>query len=133
MLLVVSVTSFNQQKKSSGNLTKQDYLKKSKTQKTVAWILVGSGAGLVVIAIATTSTTDVWRAVFGDNSGLSSGATLFAIGGVITLSSIPLFIVSAKNKRKGMSLSFKNETVPQFLKSSFVNRSAPSLSLKISL
>jgi hypothetical protein len=56
-----------------------------------------------------------------------------AIGGVAALSSIPLFIASGRNKRKGMSLSFKNETAPQIQKNSFVYRTVPSLKLRLNL
>jgi hypothetical protein len=48
------------------------------------------------------------------------------------LGSIPLFLASGRNKRKAMSLSFKNETAPQLLKGSFAYRPIPSVSLKIS-
>jgi high-affinity Fe2+/Pb2+ permease len=133
MLLILSATSFSQQTNPSPALTKQDYLKKSKNQKTIAWILVGGGVGLVVVAIATTTVNDVVNSIGGDASGLNTSATLYVIGGITALSSIPLFIIAGSNKRKAMSMSFKNEMVPQLQNGSFVNRSVPSLSLKISL
>ena len=60
-------------------------------------------------------------------------AAAVGIGAVCIAGSIPFFIASAKNKRRAMSVSFKNETIPQLQKSSFANRSVPSLTLKISL
>ena len=134
MLLIIATTTFSQQTKPSTTLTKQDYLKKSKTQKTFAWILAGGGVGVMVVAIATVSEKDAANYLFQtDNSGVNTSATLFVIGGITTLSSIPLFIAAHRNKKKGMSFSFKNETAPQIQKSSFVYRPVPSLTLKISL
>ena len=134
LLLAIANVSFSQQTKPSQTLTKQDYLKKSRNQKTFAWILVGTGVGLVVVAFATYSTKDYANTLFQqDNSALNTSTTLFIIGGITAVSSIPLFIASGRNKRKGMNLSLKNETTPQIQKSSFVYRYIPSLTLKISL
>lgn len=76
--------------------------------------------------------------LIGNSKGSSFGdaGTGFVMAGVGVLSmlgSIPLFIASAKNKRRAMSVSFKNEMIPQLQGGSFVNQSAPSLSLKIGL
>jgi hypothetical protein len=131
LLLIVSATSFSQQTKSSPTLTRQDYLKKSSNQKFVAWALFGSGAA--VLAITALSNLGI------DFTGPKKKFPIVpvGIGAVCMVGSIPFFIASAKNKRKAMSLSFKNETIPSRLlsgqKSSFVNRSIPSLSLKINL
>jgi len=40
MLLILTTASFSQQTKSSPILAKQDYLTKSKEQKTFAWIFL---------------------------------------------------------------------------------------------
>ena len=91
----------------------------------MAWTLLGGGA--IVFALT------------GLNSEgpIGQKTTFHAVPGVLgaamMVSSIPLFIASGRNKKKGMSLSFKNEITPQIQKNSFVNRSVPSLTLKISL
>jgi hypothetical protein len=120
ILLVISAATFSQQIKSSPTLTKQDYLQKSKNQKTAAWVLLGGGIAMFAIAAP-------------GNVSFDALGVLVVVGTVATLSSIPLFIASHRNKKKSMSLSFKNETAPQIQKSSFVYRSVPSLTLKISL
>ena len=43
MLMIISAASFSQQTKPSPALTKQDYLQKSKNQKTIFYILAGTG------------------------------------------------------------------------------------------
>ena len=79
---------------------------------------------------ATCSEKDYANTLFlQDNSALNTSTTLFIIGGITTLRSIPLFIAIHRNKRKGMNLSFKNETALQIQKSSFVYEYVPSLTL----
>lgn len=120
LLLTMSVASFSQQTNPSSTLTKQDYLQKSKDQKTAAFIFLGVGVTAFAIAAPGNVSFDLLG--------------VLAIGGVVaTLSSITLFIASSKNKRKGMHLSFKNEKTPQIQKSSFVYKAVPSLTLKINL
>ena len=120
MLLILSATSFSQQTNPSKPVTRADYLLKSKNQKIGAWILLGSGA--VIFAI-----------VAPGNVSFDALGPLVVVGTLATLGSIPLFIASGRNKRKGMRLSFKNETTPQIQKSSIVYRYVPSITIKISL
>jgi hypothetical protein len=129
MLLILSSSSFSQQTNSQPALSKQDYLKKSKNQKTAAWVMLGGGVALGAGGI-------LWA--LSDIFSTSSGPDiLFFAGGASMLGSIPLFIASSRNKKKAMSLSFKNEMVPSRLlsgqKTSFVSQLVPSLFLKISL
>jgi len=66
MLLTLSASSFGQQTKPSPDLTKQDYLLKSKKQKKAAKIMLGGGAVLSLTGFiipkgeqtGTTTTTD---------------------------------------------------------------------------
>jgi len=125
MLLIFSASSFSQQTNSQPTLNKQDYLKKSKNQKTIAWVLLGGGVALGTGAI-------IWGTsnIFSTSSGPD---ILLVTGGACMLGSIPLFIASSRNKKKGLSLSFKNEMIQKLQRDSFVNLSIPSLSLKINL
>jgi len=127
MLLIISVASFSQQTTNPAPTVKTDYLEKSKNQKKAAWVMLGGGASLILLGdlIGNSKSSS-----FGD---AGAGFVMAAVGGLSMLGSIPLFIASSRNKKKGMSLSFKNETAPQIQKSSFVYRSVPSLTLKISL
>jgi heme/copper-type cytochrome/quinol oxidase subunit 3 len=117
-------------------LIKQDYLQKSKNQKTAAWLLLTGG----VVMTFSGYVLFIYEGLQGD--GVKSGKAkldiaLFFSGLAAVGGSIPLFITAAKNKRKAMAMSFKNEMVPARLlsgqKSSLVNQLVPSLSLKISL
>ncbi len=65
------------------------------------------------------------------NDGIK--ATFVLSGSLAMLGSIPFFIAASKNKKKAMSLSFKNETIPQVYKRSIVSIPVPSLIIKINL
>ncbi len=134
MLLMVSTTSFSQQANSSLSMPDQDYLTKSKNQKTTAWILLGGGGVLFFTGIVLPLGEPIDPN--DPNKGYKNGGTrvlLVTTGTLSMLTSIPLFIASSKNKRKGMSLSFKNEQVSQIQKNSLVYQTIPSLNLKINL
>ncbi len=120
MLLAVVVTSFSQQTEPSPVLTKQDYLQKSKSQRTSAFILLGTGAALLAVAAPGNVSFDILP-------------ILVIGGGAAIVGSIPLFIAAGKNKRRAMSLSFKNETVPLPQPGGFANQSALSVTINIGL
>ena len=99
-----------------------DYLQKSKNQKTAAWILVGSGSVMIAIAAFADVSFDI--------------LPVLAVGGSLsTLGSIPLFIASARNKRKALkaSASFKTETSSVIRHAGFARSSYPAFSIKICL
>ena len=73
-------------------ITRADFLQKSKAQKTTVWVLLGA-------AIAS------FALVAPGNTSFSTLGTVVVIGGISILSSIPLFIVSSKNKRKAANTS----------------------------
>jgi hypothetical protein len=137
MLLIISVASFSQQTTATPPAVKTDYLKKSKNQKTAAWILMGGGSVLaavgfvVILNEAVTEIGNIFETTPQKTS--NTGEILFYPGIAAMAGSIPLFIASHRNKKKGLSLSFKNETAPLLQKNSFVNHFVPSLTLKISL
>jgi hypothetical protein len=126
MLLLMTASSFCQQTDVSQSLTRQDYLKKSKNQKTAAWILLGGGFALAVGA----SILDV-------SSDWSKSETPYlvalSIGCASMLGSIPLFIAAGRNKRKGMNAStyFEIRKNPVPTNTGLTLHSTPTLSLKI--
>lgn len=137
MLLIIATATFSQLTNPSLTLTKQDFLTKSKHQKTAAWSLLGGGTVLaavgfvVILGEVGTEFTNIFEPAPQKTS--NTGEIIFYTGIAAMAGSIPLFIASHRNKKKGMSLSFKNETAPQLQNNSFTNRPVPSLSLKISL
>ena len=126
IMLVIVTSSFSQQTDPAPTLAKQDFLKKSKTQKTVAWVLLGTGVFSTML-----STIRVNEDIGGEE-GMTSAQTILLITGIAEIgTSVILFTAAARNKKKAMSLAFKNETIGQ--QSDLVYKTVPSLTVKISL
>jgi hypothetical protein len=125
MLLLMTTCSFCQQTDSSHSLTQQNYLQKSKNQKTAAWVLLGGGAAVAVVA-----------AVLDVNSDWTKSETPYlvaiSIGCASMLGSIPLFAASKRNKRKAMNAStwFEIRQSPALVNTGLVLHSIPTLSLR---
>ena len=125
VLLLITSRSFCQQTDSSRSLTPQDYLKKSKNQKTAARILLWGGAVVAVGAI-----------ILDVNSDWSKSETpyivAFSTGCASMIGSIPLFVASKRNKRKGMGATtfFEIRKSPVATNCGFTLHSTPTLSVK---
>jgi len=126
-LFFLTTSSFCQQTEVSPTLTKQDYLQKSKNQKTAARILLWGGAAVAIGAI-----------IFDVNSDWSKSETpyivAFSAGCASMIGSIPLFVASKRNKRKGMDFTtyFEIRRNPVATNTGLTFHSTPTLSLKFS-
>ena len=125
LLIIVAANSFAQQTITAPSPTKTDYLKKSKSQKTAAWIMLGGGIALAVGGAAVDASN--WES--------SGGDVMIVIGAACVVGSIPLFIAAGKNKRKGLaaSASLKIEKMPVIQPTVFARKAYPALSIKIDL
>ena len=136
-LLLISSITFGQQSNPAPSLTKQDYLKKSKNQRTAAWIIGGCGVVItaVGVGIAVADAGEEFFGVFVEevNDGGGGGGIIALTGLAAIGTSIILFLASDKNKKRAASLSFSNQLVPQMNNGILVNKPVPSLSLKIGL
>lgn len=75
---------------------KKYYSQKSKSQKTVGWVLIGAGALISAISVATAyNDLDL-----NNPNSLDGNVVGFTIGGTFMVGSIPLFIASTKNKKR---------------------------------
>ena len=147
MIILVSITTssiFCQQTNLVPELTKHDYLQKSKNQKIAAFLLLGSGVvvdGVSLTISVAHASIDAGTIVVNALGGASpppqrsykTENTLLLIGSTAILSSIPLFVASSKNKNKAIRLSFENKMIQQVQNRSFVKIPVPSLSVHISL
>jgi hypothetical protein len=119
LLLALACTSFCQQMPATPP-TKSDYLAKSKSQKIAAWIFLGVGAGAFAIAAPGKVSFDI--------------LPVLVIGGAVAvLTSIPLFIGAAKNKRKARNASafLKIESRPAIQNTFIASTYYPAVSLRI--
>ena len=129
LLLVLPAASFCQKTNDSVPVVQTDYLVKSKNQKTAAWVLLGGGVALISAGFLI---GDSKNSTFDD---AATGAVLGGIGFLSAIGSIPLFIASAKNKRKAMQATtfIKMENVRMIPNQSLVQTSYPSIALRIKL
>ena len=112
VIMLVGIGASGQQTQPGQQFTKEDYLKKSKDQKTAAWILLGGGAALTIGGA-------IWWgqefSLFSETTGAETAAGIMTVAGIAAMGgSIPLFIASGRNKRKamGMSINLKFDKIP---------------------
>ena len=137
LLFVIALLRVDAQAQAGKQLSKADYLKKSRNQNTAAWILLGGGAAMVsagaIISLneAANSLGNLFSPDVEEPS--SAGPILFFTGAASMLGSIPLFIASSRNKRNasGLSAYFRLENRPLLQRSSFTKAAYPALALKI--
>ncbi len=118
LLLFVSVKAQN---------TKEHYQLKSKQQKTIGWVLLGGGVATSFIGMSQLN----FAGSRDGNVNNTPGAVIFFTGLAATIISIPVFKASKRNRKKAISLSYKNERTPQIRNSSTVYKTIPAVSLKI--
>lgn len=106
-------------------------MRKSKNQKTTAWVLFGVGTTAIVGGIAVSSggqdelTTTLNTAFI--------GAPLMLLGLTLDVISIPLFVSADKNKKRAMeaSTSIKFEEVPSWSGSAVRQSNVPTLAIQV--
>ena len=79
------------------------YLQKAKTQKTVGWILLGTGVTFAIIG-ASQAKSDIF-------TESSDGIVPLGIATLSSIASVPFFISAGKKKRKAAIL-LSNQNIP---------------------
>jgi len=145
LLLVFPVAAFCQSTPNDLPTIKTGYLKKSKNQKTAAWVLLGGGFALSTTSVLLASpkvTEDYGNIFVGVFSGepipqnnYTAENILLVTGTAAMLGSIPLFIASGKNKKRARNMitNIKMEKATIIERQSFVQSSYPAIALKINL
>jgi uncharacterized membrane-anchored protein len=125
------ISIFAQKTEPAHQLSKEDYLSKSKNQKTMAWILTAGGGAMVVTGLVFISSNWDYFDADGIGAGLLIGGAVAVAGG------ITLFNASKRNEqnasRPGITFNFKVENAKLVRNTTLKNNSYPSLSLKIGL
>jgi hypothetical protein len=80
---------------------KAQYLKTHKTLKTLAWASMGAGVPLMGVGCILIG----YGALGQQNASYKSGVWIFATGGLLTVGSLSLFILSSHYKYKAASVS----------------------------
>ena len=133
--------SFAQQIAPKPDWKESDYYKKSKNQKTAAWILTGAGTLGFVATLAVESTEEVGGALI----TLASLGTVepehhsytvpYLLSAASVVTGIYFFIASSKNKKKAKAASvfIDTENLEILRGTVFVNQSFPAVGVKIHL
>lgn len=143
LLLLIMVISFNLsasllQRDSIPQLTRQDYIQKSKIQLTGAIISLSGGvlmAGYGGYLLFLGSGIAIIEPIF---PGLSKnvmtyGSIFFLLGAAAITGSVFLFKASSKNKKRGISLTAGSQSIQQMNKSSISKTIIPSVGITIRL
>ncbi len=140
VLFAFATTSFCQQTVQKQTLTKTDYLKKSKKQKKIGWILIGSGAAIFVVSAIIpegelTGELSYPCLCYDVHENDDIKGVFILAGAVSMFGSIPFFIASGKNKKRASQASvFINMKKIPVLKGTVIsNQSFPALGLRISV
>jgi hypothetical protein len=136
-LLVSLVVRCSGQQTTPAASIQSHYLKKSKNQKTAAWILLGGGAALFTAGMLIPKGEEQWDTYYGwpmkENKNDGIKAALGLTGVLSMAGSIPLFIASGKNKRRALSLSanFQMQKSQVIRRASFTDKSYPGAAVKL--
>ncbi len=106
LLVATWSISFSQMKDTtSAQRLKEDYLNKSKRQRTTGFVLLGIGAALTItgVLVINNNSDDILDP--NDVVNTTAGAGVFLIGVVSSVASIPFFISSYSNNKKAMKYS----------------------------
>ncbi len=103
---------------------KEYFITKSAKQKRAAWVLLVAGSTAIISGVI----------IDNANKGYEQSYTggFMEIGGVIcTLTSIPFFISSHRNKKRAATLTMNSQKILLPLNNSFVLKTRPALALRI--
>ena len=138
LIFALCITAGGQQTEPVNKMTRQDYLQKSKNQKTTGWILLGGGSAMALVGVILASNDNPKESndLFGSEiygSNFETGAGLMVAGLAADLISIPFFISSANNARKAASIGFDNQRIflPEY--NNLVAKTQPAIILRIGL
>ncbi|MFT3703153.1 MAG: hypothetical protein QM802_12320 [Agriterribacter sp.] len=133
-LLQTSVKAQSMQTTNPSKDLYNSYMHKKKTQKTIAWVMVGSGSAMVIagmiIYVSQPMFIDLWDTQPAEKKNYNKGLWLCYVGIPVILTSIPFFISSHANKKKA-KMALKGEKVLLWPNAPVIHYTA--LSLKIAL
>ena len=117
---------------SQNDSLQKKYLQKSKSQRSGARALLFGGLSLVIIGTIVYKPSKSSTGIIYGQEPSYTGAYIMGVGFVSMAGSIPLFIASARNKRKA-SLSVSNSFVPRLQTNGITYTRLPSLEFCLQL
>jgi hypothetical protein len=114
------------------SITSKDYyLQESKRQNKIGLIVLCTGLGIaaaggIVYIIHENNKDGVFDFDF-------TGAYIAGAGGVVSLASIPFFIMSSNNKKRAASVTLNNSPILLLQQNGLASKMQPTITLKIGL
>ncbi|HSF90126.1 MAG TPA: hypothetical protein VLA46_11950 [Saprospiraceae bacterium] len=128
---LLALNVYSQETAPQLQLSSDQYLKKSKNQKTAAWVLFGVGTTAIIggIAVSTGSQDDLSRTL---NTAFV-GAPLMLLGLTLDVISIPVFVAANRNKKRALDAvtTIKFETTPSWSEGTIRQSNVPTISVKV--
>ena len=131
LLLMYGTSASCQEIKKDQHLPSADYLKKSKKQKTAAWIATGVGT-TIILGTVLSAASDPFPA-YGEDNTESVGTVPALIGLACIGTGAYLFIASGRNKKKANAASvfIDIEKAPVITYAAFSNKTFPAIGLRV--
>ena len=139
LLSSFSLSMAAQETTAKRSLTKEEYLRKARSQNTIAWFMAGGGFGLATAAIVigiSQVPEQIASGIFGVEDETSDSPDILAYAGTaLMVGSVPFFIISGKNKKKAASISTSLiiERRSSVRNASLTQTGYPAISVKLNL
>lgn len=131
VLLMFGTPAFSQELEKDQSLLRTDFLKKSKNQKTAAWIATGVGT-TIILGTVLSAASDPFPE-YGEDNTESVGTVPALIGLACIGTGAYLFIASGRNKKKAnvASVFIDIEKAPALTQAVFSNKSFPAIGVRV--
>jgi hypothetical protein len=135
VLTAVTICSFSQVTDEPVKpLTKMDYLRKSKSQRTTGFVLLGSGVALDIIGLATIpKNVTLFHPDPSVKHKANTAGWLLIAGTATMLASVPFFVSAQVNKKKVVGLTINTQQIQQLNKNSLQSINYPALTMRVRL
>jgi hypothetical protein len=131
LTLLLFVARCFSQTTSSPKLSKDYYLQKSKTQKTIGWVLLAGGTAMVVGGAISYPKRE--SSSFSEAYTFNANDIIILIGTGADIISIPFFISAHKNKKRAARVAITNQKILWSQKNNIGFVTQPSFTIKIGL
>jgi len=132
-LFVLNLAVISAQAQQKQPLTQADYLKKSKKQKTAAWIFTGAGAAVIAVTVLSAASDPFPE--YGDSETESVGTVPAVVGLASIATGVYFFIASSKSKKRAAAASVFVDVkqAPVLTHKAFKKTSFPAVGIRLSL
>ena len=136
LLLTFCTGIFSQQRTEPyRKFTKADFIRKSRTQNIIGWVMVGCGIVCLIVPTPPPPDSDVGNSLLDipHSLGKTVNTISYTAGALLIGGSVPVFISAHKNKKKAaaMAIMIKAEPMPGFTQNGFPIKTFPSAGISI--